>query len=289
MLKEDLLPGKTSNSTVFWGIYNKIIPPDHIDGVDDVETVGLIKILAREGYGFSDQYKTGLWHLIEGGQLEIYQGTKVIKLTAATKMKETKKQGPPPNLESLLFSKYCETSFKEIIGIPDDRIPMLSACGWLLGFDMNANYLHIHLVDKYQRRISIRDWTATAVPDQKLGYKVIVSKFRKTPVFEKIELTAYGPIIYLDDEKHRFKNMEELQDVIEDLSTVDYDEEFEYAKSLTIQEVMKGVVEGGYGSNSFYRLDNVVIKAVASFFKIRDKHKQIVTAGWDKGMVVDAK
>ena len=170
---------------------------------------------------------------------------------------------------------------------------MMSTCGWLIGFDINSNYLHIHLVDKYRRRISVRDWNTTVVPDHKLGCKVFLSGFKKTSVFEKTELTVYGPILYFNDEKYRHSNIDQLQQlqqyVIEDLSTIDYDEEFEKAKNLTIHEVITAVTEGGYGNNSFYRLDDVVIQNVTSFFRITNKYKERISAGWEKGTVIDAK
>ena len=292
-LIKEIFVSNTVDFTVFFGVYNKFISAYNYNICNKnnniFETVGLIKMTARHECGFSNRYKTEKWYLVEGGKLEIYQGTKNIKLTADTKMNLLSKQAPKPIIDSLLYTQCCNDSFKEIIGTPNNRLPMMSICGWLSGYDMKANHLVIKLVDKHRRRIYVRDWTATEPPNEKLGCKVLITTFKKISVFDKTELASYGPILYFSDQKHLHPNINQLQEVREDLSSIDYEEEFENAKILHIQQVLKGIIEGGYGQYSFYRLDDVTIKSISSFFKINDKNKQTISAGCNKGMVVDAK
>ena len=304
-VQESLIPSPSGNNiTQFFGIYNKEkngdigFDDDDKNGgqeedeinIEDNASIGLMRFTAKENYGFSQRYKLKKWYKITGGQLQIYNGKRTINMTSVTKIEPLRKQLPAPDMTELLCNKNIQTSLKEIVGAHDQRIEMMSIVAWVRKFEKTSNWLAIELVDASKRRIRARDWNAKTIPDVKPGTKVLLTNIKRTHVFSKIEITINGPYFFYEAQQHKFQPLEDLEKCDEDLSSIDYEEEYDNAKPVTMQQCKYGTEVGGnYGDKAFYKMENVRIKSVSTFFSIRDEDKNKMTEGWRRNTVIDGK
>ena len=304
LVEELSIPSPSGNDTiVFFGIYNKEnngnigFDDDDKNGgqeedneinIEDNASIGLMRFAAKENYGFSQRYKLKNWYRITGGQLQIYNGKRNINMTSMTKIEPLRKQLAAPDMTELLCNKNIQTSLKEIAGAHDQRIEMMSIVAWVRKFEKTSNWLAMELVDVCKRRIVARDWNAKTIPNVKSGTKILLTNIKRTHVFSKIVITIQGPYFFYEGEEHRFQ--EDLDECDENLSSINYEEEYDNAKLLTMQQCKYGAEVGGnYGDKAFYKLENVKIKSVSTFFNIRDKDKNKMAEGWRRNTVIDGK
>ena len=314
LIEEQLIPSKRNgNQTVLWGIYkreknvvNRIMhePYDdsedkededdsdiEIDGVDKIDgeegSIGLIRLSAKSQYGLGEKYDKKKWYRIRGGQMQIYQGKKNIMLTSASKIERLGKQLPPPPLEELLKHKNIITSVKLIEGVHDKRIEAMWIVAWVRGFQQNQNFILMHLVDGHSRRISARIWNQQKIPDVKIGAKILLTSIKRIPYFTKFHISLQGPLISFESKEHKFSNIDDIDEYQEDLSTINYTEEYHNAIPITIKQIKCDGLN--YGDSAFYKCYNISIRYVHSFFKVRDKNDIELAEGWRKNTVIDGK
>ena len=299
LIEEKLIPGKKKGEQfqVLWGIYkkeknivNRIMYEDD-DDVEDKEegSIALLRFSARGSYGFVEKYDKNKWYRIRGGSMQIFQGKKNISLSSASKIDCLRKQPPAPPFDELLKNEHIIYSVEMIKSAHDKHIEMMSMVAWVRGFEQNANFLMVHLVDGHRRRISARHWNQKKIPDVPIGCKVLISKIKRMQHFRKIQISVQGPLFWFKAKKHKFGNIHNIHQYVEDVSTIKYKEEYYHAKTVTMKAIKSAMMNdsGVFAENAFYKCYNVCIRSVCSFFKITDKKGVELSEGWEKNTVID--
>ncbi len=230
---------------------------------------------------FRKQYPINNWYVISAKSTIHNDTTKYIAISTSTQFTKLENK-PAPQFDLLLNCENLVNDFQKMITYPENILAQQHFQLYFDNWKTKSYFGEICCVDSKGTYGIIRDWENKQLVHIQRGTAIFFSGLKRKQYFNKYYFIVTG-VIHFYENKIPITNLK----IINDISTIDWIQEFEEAPSLDFNQINDGKYNGCYIQDDLFKVENISIIQIRNIFKLSDKNNRKLSSIFKAGQVME--